>query len=178
MDNDLKQLLAGKSFATEAQYQWGASTLQVRGYLGMQVPPQHLISSARCIVLDKDKVLTITGQENELHVVPGGRCETGEAPLQTMVREVLEETGWTVISPRIVGFVHFHHLTKKPLGYRYPYPDFLQLIYAGSAGEYLPKKVVHDPYVMGSGFRPISHVTTAIAADQQAFLKHAVTLQS
>lgn len=174
MDQALAQLLAGKKVATEAQYNWGESTLQVHGYLSAEMPPLHLISSARCIVLRKYEVLTISDPNGEMYIVPGGRCEAGEAPLETMAREVLEETGWTVKSPQVTGFIHFHHLTDKPLGYRYPYPDFVQLIYAGSAGDYFPQKREPDAFVAGSRFRPIGEIAELIASDQQIFLRHAL----
>lgn len=35
--------------------------------------------------------------------LPGGGVDKGEAPLRALVREVLEETGWRIDAPRLVG---------------------------------------------------------------------------
>jgi 8-oxo-dGTP pyrophosphatase MutT (NUDIX family) len=42
---------------------------------------------------------------------------------QTVRREVLEETGWAIDPPKLLGVKHFRHLTPKPAGYSCPYPD-------------------------------------------------------
>jgi 8-oxo-dGTP pyrophosphatase MutT (NUDIX family) len=52
--------------------------------------------------------------------------------MQTLHREVLEETGWTIRDARLIGLAHFQHLAPKPNHKRYPYPDFLHLVYAES----------------------------------------------
>lgn len=177
MEQALAQLLNGKKFVAEAHYQWGESRLRVQSYLSAEIPPPHLISSARCIVLQGNEVLTITDAKGDLHIVPGGRCEAGETPLQTMVRELFEETGWSVQHPQVIGFIHFQHVTDKPPGYKYPYPDFIQLIYTGVAGHYLPEKMEDDGFVVASEFRPIAQIIGLIADNQKAFLQQALTLR-
>ena len=52
------------------------------------------------------------------------------------MREVLEETGWTIRDARLLGLAHFQHLTPKPVAYRYPYPNFLHLVYVANADRY------------------------------------------
>jgi ADP-ribose pyrophosphatase YjhB (NUDIX family) len=84
------------------------------------------VTSVRSIVLREQAVLVVQDRERQ-HILPGGRIESGEAFTQASERELLEETGWTVNQIRYLGFKHFHHLTPKPEGYAYPYPDFLQV---------------------------------------------------
>ena len=76
------------------------------------------------------------------HIWPGGRRERGERPQRTLDREVLEETGWKLSRASLVGFLHFHHLSPKPLGYAYPYPDFVQPVYAAVARQFDAKSLL------------------------------------
>ena len=69
------------------------------------------------------------------HVMPGGRREAGESFEETAVREVAEETGWQVdpASLRLLGWMHYEYLTPRPDDWQFPHPDFIQLVYAGTA---------------------------------------------
>ncbi len=45
--------------------------------------------------------------------LPGGGIDPGESPLQALHREVMEETGWTISSPRRLGaFRRFAYLPE------------------------------------------------------------------
>ena len=46
--------------------------------------------------------------------------------------------------------MHFHHLTPKPDSYRYPYPDFLWLVYAAEALEHDSGLDIRDDRVVDS----------------------------
>ena len=70
------------------------------------------------------------------------------------MREVLEETGWTIDQLQLLGVKHYHHLTPMPLDYRYPYPDFLQIIYRAHAQQYLPEAREIDGYEIETEFIP------------------------
>ena len=113
-----------------------------------------------------------------VHILPGGRREPGETLMQTLEREVLEEPGWTIQSPRLIGLAHFQHLTPKPDDYRYPYPDFLHLIYAATADRYDAGKREVGGYELESGFQPLATVEALpISQGERALLRAAMTLQ-
>ncbi len=114
---------------------WGKQLLQVRSYIGSIPPPAAYVTSACCVVLRSEQVLAVRTPE-EIHIIPGGRIGHGETFEQTVVREVAKETGWRVGDLRLLGVKHFHHLSPKPAGYSYPFPDFLQLIYMGEGQAY------------------------------------------
>ena len=57
-------------------------------------------------LLPLDAGILLTHQERpepELQL-PGGGIDPGESPLQALHREVFEETGWRIASPRRLGF--------------------------------------------------------------------------
>ncbi len=56
-------------------------------------------------ILPLQKRLLLTAQANE-HVdlqLPGGGIDAGENPIQALYREVMEETGWHISSPKRLG---------------------------------------------------------------------------
>ena len=53
----------------------------------------------------------------------------------------------------VVGLAHFQHLTPKPEGYRYPFPDFLHLVYAATADRYDVARREVDGYELEAGFQ-------------------------
>lgn len=113
--------------------------LEFHTYLSQALPPVHYVTSVRALVFRGDKIL-VSCNEADIHIVPGGRLEAGEGFEQALRREVREETGWIISEPRLLGFIHFHHLAAKPAGYSYPHPDFIQLVFQAEA-------LAHDPSV-------------------------------
>ncbi len=86
--------------------------------------------------------LLLVDQEGELQL-PGGGVDPGESPLQALHREVGEETGWRIASPRRIGaFQRFAWL-----------PDYgfwarkVQLIFLARAVHPLPVRLEpgHEP---------------------------------
>lgn len=65
-----------------------------------------MISSAGCVVINKDKVLLVKSQKGEWGL-PKGRVEPGETEEQAAHREVIEETGITPIIGKKKKVIHY-----------------------------------------------------------------------
>jgi len=93
-----------------------------------------------------------------MYVLPGGRVEAGESLLETLKREVLEETGWTLLEAELLGLMHFHHLAPEPPDYEYPYPDFVWPVYLAEADSFHAGAIVPDDDVAVCQFYPIDEI--------------------
>lgn len=63
---------------------------------------------------DRKSVLLILRRDVPVWVLPGGGIEPGEPPEQAVVREILEETGFTVKVIRLVGdYTPINRLAKR-----------------------------------------------------------------
>ena len=109
------------------------------------------------------------------HLLPGGRRDGDEPVEATLHREVREETGWEIGRLRPLGFIHFRHLTPRPEGYAYPYPDFVQLVYAAEAERNTPDAPIVDEWVVASGFVGVDEARgMGIEPGQLRFLEEAL----
>lgn len=139
-------------------------------YLTNQLPALDLVTSVRAIVLSGTQVVVVRDPTRQ-HSLPGGRREPAESIVQTLRREVLEETGWVVGPVRVLGIKHFHHLTARPADYAYPYPDFLQLIYVATGEHRLPAAQQVDGYELAIELMPLEAVKTlALSASERVLL--------
>ena len=62
-----------------------------------------------CLIEDGDRILLQNRVKNDWHgyALPGGHVEPGESVVDAVIREMKEETGLTVLSPRLVGVKQF-----------------------------------------------------------------------
>src|SRR4051812_6500225 len=100
---------------------WGSPDaplpLRLTWYCTDEEPPLALVTSVRAIVVRGDAVLALHEPGGKPYIVPGGRCEPGESPEETLRREVLEETGWSLGAIQPLGFVHLRSLGPQPPGH-------------------------------------------------------------
>jgi 8-oxo-dGTP pyrophosphatase MutT (NUDIX family) len=177
---DLASFLAQQLPLTEETVTWQSIHMQfhVTSYLSRELPPLDYITSVRGLILQEDQVLAVRDPES-FHILPGGRREKGETLLQTLERELLEETGWTIHPPYLLGFLHFHHLTPKPANYQYPYADFLQLVYTAQAKIYIPGARRTDDYELDAFSHSIADIAALhLTAGELAYLTAAQAVYS
>ena len=126
----LEQFLGDLKPAHRGGVVWdgGKMNLRLHVYITELIPPVELITSVRAVVRYGELVVLLENPDG-VHFLPGGRIEAGEAFEETLKREVAEECGLTLKRSNLAGFMHFHHLTARPQGYAYPYPDFIHLVY-------------------------------------------------
>jgi ADP-ribose pyrophosphatase YjhB (NUDIX family) len=170
----LDQAIAALQAQAEEIVEWPPIQLRARTYLTTTLPPLELVSSVRAVVQSRDQLLVVRDPVG-VHILPGGRRESGETLVQTLQREVLEETGWTIRDLRLLGFVHFHHLTPEPVDYRYPYPDFLHVIYQATADHYDAQQREPDGYELDATLQPLA-IAAALPLSQgeRVLLKAAI----
>lgn len=176
---DAATFLARHTSLAEGVETWGSrefpQPLRLTWYNTDEEPPLALVTSVRAIVCRGDEVLLLREPDGTPYIIPGGRCEAGETPEETVRREVLEETGWTLGVLVPLGFVHLRNLGPKPPEHRYPYPDAFQIVYAAEAVDLRPEAVIEDAWVAGSAFLPLADVRAlAIRAGERALLEAAL----
>lgn len=164
VDQKLKAFLRGRTQLAEERLDWsggGRELVQTRTTYALtpsDSPPLGLVTSVRAILMRGPQVMVMRDPDGE-HIVPGGRLDDGEGLLEALRRELLEETGWSVQGePELIGLFHFHIHTPKPAGHRYPYPEFLQMLYRAEAEDYFPEAMEVDGFEVGAEFRAISEV--------------------
>jgi 8-oxo-dGTP pyrophosphatase MutT (NUDIX family) len=95
--------------------EWQGVPLEFHACVSDELPPRALVGSVRAIVLRGNEVLLVHSEVPILSV--GGRCKPGETVEQTLLREVGEETGWSVSPVGVIGFIHCRTWTSNaPIG--------------------------------------------------------------
>jgi len=163
MEQELETFYAGRTPFAEEEAHWGKGgsiSLHVAAYNTGSLPPLAYVTSVRALVLRGDALLILHTPE-EMAILPGGRREAGETLEQTVRRELREETGWEVRLGPVLGSIYFHHLGPKLPAYRFPYPDFLNVVYLAEAVAYdaaalVPNEYEQEPFIL----RPQAAVRT------------------
>ena len=159
MDPELAAFLDPHPPLVTDEVDWGNGfRFLVAAALTDQPPPLAFVTSARAVVLrggGAEVAVLVQTDRGSRHVLPGGRREPGELPAATLRREVREETGWELGATAPLGFLHFHHLSSKPTGYPYPYPDFLNVVSVAWASTFSPGARLNDGYELDSAFLPV-----------------------
>jgi 8-oxo-dGTP diphosphatase len=139
MAPELASFLARHTPRAEETAAWGDGQmhLAISSYLTDALPPLEYVSSVRTLLFREGELLVLRDPQST-HILPGGRRQAKEALEETLRREVLEETAWELTESALLGFMRFRHLTPRPDGYPYPYPNFLQLVYRSIASRLVP----------------------------------------
>ena len=118
MQGELEQVLNQCVPFAQQRVSWGnGMELTQDFYMADDLPPEQFISSVRAVVLKEDKVLVLRDKTGNYHLLPGGRRDEGETLMATL-RKIAREARWRIADLRLIGFMHFHHLSPKPPGYR------------------------------------------------------------
>ena len=74
----------------------------------------HILRRGAYAILPRGRDLLVTFQAGifDEYQLPGGGVDPGESPLQALHREVFEETGWRIATPRRLGA--FRRFTFMP----------------------------------------------------------------
>jgi ADP-ribose pyrophosphatase YjhB (NUDIX family) len=179
MSAELDAFVSGLEARHVDQVAWGEIRLALRFYLSRQPPPLSLITSVRAVVFRRGAVVVVNDRAGGAHIMPGGRIEPGETVAKTLEREVLEECGWTLASAILLGFIHFRHLAPRPVGYAYPYPDFLHLLFVGEADHYRRNALKRAGEIeTGSRLTTIRRAMAQVRPDQKIVLQAALAARS
>lgn len=99
-------------------------------YISKTLPDEALITSVFGFVFSKDQVLFTRGEVDHAHTVeiPGGHKEKGERAVETVLREIQEETG---IVPEKYAYVGYVKITvpENTMNYAYPIPTSYMALY-------------------------------------------------
>ncbi len=176
MDTALRAVLDALTPAVRDSVRWigHAQPLRITCYRAAMLPPLTFVTSVRCVLLRDHEVL-IQRDQTTTHILPGGRREGDEPPEVALHREVLEETGWEIAAPRLLGFMHFHDPNPAPPGHPYPHPDFIQAAYTARAATFVPGARLDDGYELASTFHPIADaLRLPLTARERFFLAAAL----
>jgi 8-oxo-dGTP pyrophosphatase MutT (NUDIX family) len=157
---------------------WGSLRLHVASYLTARLPPLELITSARAVLLRAHQVMVVQDPEN-VHILPGGRREPGESLERALRRELLEETGWAIGDPHLLGVKRFRYCDAKPADFAYPdhlYPEFFQAVHVARAESFHPEARELDGYEMAADYQPIADAAQLpLPPNERLFLRTALS---
>jgi 8-oxo-dGTP diphosphatase len=152
VSDELAEFLKSCPEYVQERIQWGPLYFSVQSYVCTDFPFSDLVTSVRAIVFHKEQILVVRDPEST-HIIPGGRCMPGETWPETLRREIAEETGWKISDLSPLGVKHFHHLTLKPPDYKFPYPDFYQVIFLAKTVEFDPTLLDPERYELEGSFQ-------------------------
>jgi ADP-ribose pyrophosphatase YjhB (NUDIX family) len=149
---------------------WGTLRFHLASYLCPRLPPLELITSARAVMLHARQVMVVR-DPGSVHILPGGRRQAGESLEQTLRRELLEETGWAIGEPHLLGVRHFHPQSRTPAAQ--PYPDFFQVVFVARAQSFHPEARECGGYELGAAFQPLADVRRLPLPPNERLFLHA-----
>lgn len=135
---------------------WGAVTSQ---FSGNTVFDEKLVSNVSIVATVGDRYV-IMQLDNGNWEMAGGTVEPGEAYLECVVREAMEELGAQIIDFTVFGHFYCVSSASKPYRPHIPHPNFIRVVGTGKV------RLVSKPLNPPDGERVVSvelvHIDTAV----------------
>jgi 8-oxo-dGTP pyrophosphatase MutT (NUDIX family) len=123
-------------------------SLIIRFELLETLPPAALVSNVNMVPRVGERWLVIVDHQGDWDI-SGGTVEVGEAYMETLRRELMEEAGAKLVSWRLFGAFHYRSTVREPYRPHVPHPEFYRLVGVG------------DVDVTATPADPDGHVRTA-----------------
>lgn len=113
-DEDFSDRHTNVKSTVDSFYQKGYYTedeIQKNGMVVFEIKKHRIVhlNATACYLKKDNKVLMIKFSKKwgQVYAPPGGKFESGESPLDCIIREYYEETGLTLINPRLQGISYW-----------------------------------------------------------------------
>ncbi len=131
------------------------------------------ITSCFCFIEDKDgKILVFEhSTDNSRKIdIPGGHIDEGENPLDCIIREVIEETGFSINNIKCLGIKHIELFGDKPINYKYPWPKSNMIFFKAKLGTKISEELFEDS--AGISFLTKDELKIKLNIENSCFLKY------
>jgi 8-oxo-dGTP pyrophosphatase MutT (NUDIX family) len=127
-----------------------------------------LVPATACIVLnEREEVLLQLRSDTRRWGCPGGIMDIGETVVESVVREVMEETGLAISDPWLFGVYSGTHYTG-----RYPNGDEIAVVQVAFVAEKFEGEPVTDHESEMLDFFPFNRLPDPLVPHHQEFLQH------